>query len=94
VSFISLTLILPNAFELLTPDGVIVALIKPQFELQAADVGRGGIVRDPALHEKAQRKIDDFIVAAGHEVKGIVPSPITGTEGNQEFFVCAQRRSA
>lgn len=94
VSFISLTLILPNAFELITPTGVILALIKPQFELQANDVGRGGIVADPALHEKAQRKITDFIEAAGHRVVGIAPSPITGTDGNQEFFICAQKRSA
>ncbi len=94
VSFISLTLILPNAFELITPTGVILALIKPQFELKAEDVGRGGIVADPALHEKAQRKIADFIEAAGHRVVGIVPSPITGTDGNQEFFICARKRLA
>ena len=94
VSFISLTLILPNAFELLTPTGVILALIKPQFELQREDVGRGGIVSDAALHEKAQRKVADFVVAQGHSVVGIVPSPITGTDGNQEFFICARKRSA
>ena len=64
VSFISLTLILPRAFELITPDGVILALIKPQFELQRKDVGRGGIVRDPALHEKAQQKIVKFVEEA------------------------------
>jgi len=92
VSFISLTLILPNAFELITPTGVILALIKPQFELRAEDVGRGGIVADPALHEKAQRKISDFVTAQGHEIGGIVPAPITGTDGNQEFFICARKR--
>lgn len=92
VSFISLTLILPNAFELLTPTGVILALIKPQFELQREDVGRGGIVSDPALHEKAQHKVADFVAAQGHSVVGIVPSPITGTDGNQEFFICARKR--
>ena len=54
VSFISLTLILPNAIALLKPDGVILALIKPQFELQRSDVGKGGIVRDARLHQKAQ----------------------------------------
>ena len=94
VSFISLTLILPNAFELLTPTGVILALIKPQFELQREDVGRGGIVSDPALHEKAQRKVADFVEAQGHSVAGLVASPITGTDGNQEFFICARKRSA
>ena len=94
VSFISLTLILPNAFELVTPNGMILALIKPQFELEASDVGRGGIVREPALHIKAQEKIRQFIVTAGHEMVGITPSEITGTDGNQEFFACVRKRSA
>ena len=94
VSFISLTLILPKAFELVSPNGVILALIKPQFELQASDVGRGGIVRDPALHEKAQAKIRDFVAAAGHDLVGIVPAAITGTDGNQEFFACVRTKSA
>jgi 23S rRNA (cytidine1920-2'-O)/16S rRNA (cytidine1409-2'-O)-methyltransferase len=94
VSFISLTLILPNAFESVTPNGMILALIKPQFELEASDVGRGGIVRDPALHAKAQAKIRQFVIDAGHEMVGIVPSEITGTDGNQEFFICARKQSA
>ena len=94
VSFISLTLILPSAFDLLTPDGVILALIKPQFELERADVGRGGVVRDRALHEKAQRKIGDFVIHHGQELVGIVPSSIQGTDGNQEFFACIRKRSA
>jgi 23S rRNA (cytidine1920-2'-O)/16S rRNA (cytidine1409-2'-O)-methyltransferase len=94
VSFISLTLILPRAFELVSPNGVILALIKPQFELQASDVGRGGLVRDAALHEKAQAKIRDFVAAAGRDLAGIVPSSITGTDGNQEFFACVRTRSA
>jgi len=91
VSFISLTLILPNAFDLLTPDGVMIALIKPQFELAPKDVGRGGIVREPDLHEKAQRKIIDFVTAANHRVVGLVPSTITGADGNQEFFICLRK---
>jgi len=94
VSFISLTLILPRAFELVTENGVILALIKPQFELQREDVGRGGVVREPALHEKAQQKIVKFVEQANYHVVGIVPSPITGTDGNQEFFVCIRKRSA
>ena len=92
VSFISLSLILPRAFELITPDGVILALIKPQFELQRKDVGRGGIVRDPALHEKAQQKIVKFAEASNYCVAGLVPSIITGADGNQEFFICLRRR--
>jgi len=93
VSFISLTLILPRAFELVTAEGVIVALIKPQFELQRKDVGRGGIVREPALHEKAEQKIVNFVQEAGYRVAGLVPSAITGTDGNQEFFICIRKRS-
>jgi 23S rRNA (cytidine1920-2'-O)/16S rRNA (cytidine1409-2'-O)-methyltransferase len=93
VSFISLTLLLPNAFQLITPNGMILALIKPQFELQRKDVGRGGIVRDPALHEKAQRKIAKFVEASGNRVVGLVPSPIAGADGNQEFFICLRKQS-
>jgi 23S rRNA (cytidine1920-2'-O)/16S rRNA (cytidine1409-2'-O)-methyltransferase len=93
VSFISLTLILPRAFELITPDGVILALIKPQFELERKDVGRGGIVRDPLLHQKAQQKIVKFVQEAKYVVVGVVPSAITGTDGNQEFFICIRKRS-
>jgi 23S rRNA (cytidine1920-2'-O)/16S rRNA (cytidine1409-2'-O)-methyltransferase len=73
---------------------MLLALIKPQFELEARDVNRGGIVKDPALHEKAQQKIDAFVRALGQEVCGIAPSPITGTDGNQEFFICARKQSA
>jgi 23S rRNA (cytidine1920-2'-O)/16S rRNA (cytidine1409-2'-O)-methyltransferase len=93
VSFISLTLILPNAFQLITPNGIVLALIKPQFELSRGDVGRGGIVREPALHKKAQDKVAGFIEKLGYRVVGITPSPITGTDGNQEFFVCAGKPS-
>ena len=92
VSFISLTLILPNAFQLVNASGIVLALIKPQFELERAEVGRGGIVRDRSLHEKAKRKIASFIEAGGNEVVGLSPSAITGTDGNQEFFVCARKQ--
>ena len=94
VSFISLTLILPNAFGLIGPAGVILALIKPQFELQRSDVGKGGIVRDPDLHRKAQDKIVAFVMDLGHVVTGIVPSVVKGADGNQEFFACMRKRLA
>jgi 23S rRNA (cytidine1920-2'-O)/16S rRNA (cytidine1409-2'-O)-methyltransferase len=94
VSFISLTLILPNAFELVTANGMILALIKPQFELRREDIGRGGVVRDPQLHQKAKDKIARVVTAGGQEVVGLVPSTITGTDGNQEFFICIRKRSA
>ena len=92
VSFISLTLVLPNAFDLITSTGVILALIKPQFELQRSDVGKGGIVRDHDLHRKAQDKIVGFVTDLGHMVTGTVPSAIKGTDGNQEFFACMRKR--
>ena len=92
VSFISLTLILPSAFQLLSANGVILALIKPQFELQRADVGSRGIVRDPDLHQKAQEKIVAFVTNLGHVVTGTVPSAVKGMDGNQEFFACLRKR--
>jgi 23S rRNA (cytidine1920-2'-O)/16S rRNA (cytidine1409-2'-O)-methyltransferase len=89
VSFISLTLILPPAFELLSADGVIVCLIKPQFELSKEAVGRGGIVRSPELHEQAVRKIEAFTrEKLGKTWCGVIESPILGTEGNKEFLAC------
>jgi 23S rRNA (cytidine1920-2'-O)/16S rRNA (cytidine1409-2'-O)-methyltransferase len=94
VSFISLTLILPNAFDLITSTGVILALIKPQFELQRFEVGKGGIVRDQDLHLKAQDKIVAFVTELGHVVTGIAPSAVKGTDGNQEFFACMRKRLA
>jgi 23S rRNA (cytidine1920-2'-O)/16S rRNA (cytidine1409-2'-O)-methyltransferase len=94
VSFISLTLILPNAFDLITSTGVILALIKPQFELQRSEVGKGGIIRDQHLHQKAQDKIVAFVTHLGHSVTGIVPSAVKGADGNQEFFACMRKRLA
>src|SRR5262245_19845582 len=93
VSFISLTLILPNAVALLKAYGVTLALIKPQFELQRSEVGKGGIVRDPPLHQKAQDKIVAFVKDLGHVVAGIAPAAIKGADGNQEFFACVRKRS-
>src|SRR5207247_5923542 len=94
VSFISLTLILPNAFDLITSTGVILALIKPQFELQRSEVGKGGIVRDQDLHQKAQDKIVTFVTQLGDLIIGIVLSAVKGADGNQEFFACMRKRLA
>jgi 23S rRNA (cytidine1920-2'-O)/16S rRNA (cytidine1409-2'-O)-methyltransferase len=93
VSFISLTLILPNALALLRPDGLILALIKPQFELQRSEIGKGGIVRDPSLHQRAQDKIVAFVCDLGHVVAGVAPAAIKGADGNQEFFACIRKQS-
>jgi len=87
VSFISLTLILPPAFGVLADGGEVVCLIKPQFELGRADVGKGGIVRDPALHQRAIDKIRCFVMdACGCDWRGVIESPITGSDGNHEFL--------
>jgi 23S rRNA (cytidine1920-2'-O)/16S rRNA (cytidine1409-2'-O)-methyltransferase len=95
VSFISLTLILPPAFELLAPEGVIIPLIKPQFELRKEDVARGGVVRDPALHEQAVEKIRAFVTGTlRQEWAGLIESPILGGEGNKEFLACLRAVSA
>lgn len=88
VSFISLEHMLRAAQKLLKPDvGKIVALIKPQFEAGKGQVGRGGIVRDPSVHEAVKAKIARFSEALGMHVKGIIESSIVGTEGNVEFLI-------
>ena len=87
VSFISLTKILPAAFSCLEEGGDAIVLVKPQFELQPEDIGPGGIVRDPALHERAVEKIHRFVTEElNRSWMGIAPSPITGMEGNKEFL--------
>jgi 23S rRNA (cytidine1920-2'-O)/16S rRNA (cytidine1409-2'-O)-methyltransferase len=86
VSFISLTLILPAAFALLTEAADMVVLIKPQFEVSPAKVGRGGIVRDPAFRAEAIEKIWRFVEAKGKSWLGLIESPLPGREGNIEFL--------
>ena len=86
LSFISLTKVLPAVFGVLAEGGGVLCLIKPQFELERGDIGPGGIVRNPALHERAVAKIRDFVLAAGREWRGLIPSPITGMDGNKEFL--------
>lgn len=87
LSFISLTKILPAVFSILEKQGSVVCLIKPQFELDREDIGKGGIVRDPALHERAVEKIRKFVTEEhGREWRGVMPATITGTDGNQEFL--------
>ncbi|RYD27874.1 MAG: TlyA family RNA methyltransferase [Verrucomicrobiaceae bacterium] len=97
LSFISLTLVMPAVMAVLHPDhGRIVCLIKPQFELQRGDIGPGGIVRDPALHEKAVGRIRAFVAAhcPGFHWRGCIPSPIKGTDGNTEFLAWITREPA
>jgi len=86
VSFISVTLILPMLPPLLLPDGEIVILVKPQFEVGRDQVGRGGIVRDPALHEAVCRKAEDAARMLGFQTS-LMESPLPGAEGNKEFLL-------
>ena len=86
VSFISVTLILPAAAPLLQPGGQMVILIKPQFEAGRGQVGKGGIVRDPAVHQAACERVERAVRELGFET-GMMESPIRGAEGNKEFLL-------
>jgi 23S rRNA (cytidine1920-2'-O)/16S rRNA (cytidine1409-2'-O)-methyltransferase len=89
VSFISVTLILPALGPLLRPDGQMVILIKPQFEVGKGLVGKGGIVRRPELHAQACDRVRQFVTQMGFETS-MIESPIQGTEGNREFLLYAR----
>ncbi|MES2184435.1 MAG: TlyA family RNA methyltransferase [Pseudomonadota bacterium] len=91
LSFISLTLVLPALAPLLAAGGDLLVLVKPQFELQPGDIGKGGIVRDPALFERVERRLRDACADAGLAVRGWFDSPIAGGDGNREFFIHAGR---
>jgi len=91
-SFIGLETVLPAALALAKPNARLVALIKPQFEVGPERVGKGGVVRDPALHKEVCQRIAAWLTGRGWEVTGIVESPIRGPEGNVEFLVHARRR--
>jgi 23S rRNA (cytidine1920-2'-O)/16S rRNA (cytidine1409-2'-O)-methyltransferase len=91
LSFISLTLVLPALVPFLAPGGDLLMLVKPQFELQPGQVGKGGIVRDPALYAVVEQRIRDCCAALGLVVQAWFDSPITGGDGNREFFVLARK---
>jgi 23S rRNA (cytidine1920-2'-O)/16S rRNA (cytidine1409-2'-O)-methyltransferase len=93
-SFISLAKVLERPLELAAPDCRLVALIKPQFEVGREEVGKGGVVRDPALHERVCEEVRGWLEGTGWTVDGIVESPITGPEGNVEFLIAARRGTA
>ena len=89
VSFISLTLVLPALVPMLRPGGRMLMLVKPQFELQPGQVGKGGIVRDAALYAQVEHRIRVACNALGLQVQAWQDSPIEGGDGNREFFVQA-----
>ncbi|MFZ0582206.1 MAG: TlyA family RNA methyltransferase [Candidatus Acidiferrales bacterium] len=92
VSFISVAKVLPAIVPVAAPGTDFVILIKPQFELEKGEIGKGGIVRDAALHQKAIDRVQSAAAACSLELLGISPSRVPGTEGNQEFFLHARAR--
>ncbi len=91
VSFISLRLILPPLFQSMAEEGEVVALIKPQFEAGRAEIGKNGVVRDTAVHERVIREMLVFAEETGFTVRGLSFSPITGPKGNIEFLLYIQK---
>ena len=87
VSFISVTRALPSLTEHLKDDGRIIALVKPQFEARRNEVGKGGVIRDPRVHARVLARVIAWTVSNGYRLRGLTPSPITGSKGNREFFV-------
>ncbi|MCW5655119.1 TlyA family RNA methyltransferase [Hydrogenophaga sp.] len=90
LSFISQTLVWPAIEPLLVPGGHLLMLVKPQFELQPGHIGKGGLVKDPASLERVRERIAQACVAQGLALRDYFESPITGGDGNREFFVFAQ----
>lgn len=91
VSFISLEKALPVPLSLAKPGAVLVALIKPQFEVGRGFVGRGGLIKDPELHAAVRLQIASFLTAEGWQVTGEADSPVLGGDGNREFLIAAQK---
>ena len=87
VSFISLKIVVPCVRQFIDPQGRIVALVKPQFEVGKGNVGKGGVVRDPQLHRRVLEQLDRFFQTAGFTSIDTITSPITGPKGNREVFL-------
>jgi 23S rRNA (cytidine1920-2'-O)/16S rRNA (cytidine1409-2'-O)-methyltransferase len=92
-SFIGLEQVLPAALALAAPGAWLVALIKPQFEVGRGRVGKGGVVRDPDLHEEVCARIQGWLESRGWPVLGVTESPVLGPKGNREFLIAARRQS-
>jgi 23S rRNA (cytidine1920-2'-O)/16S rRNA (cytidine1409-2'-O)-methyltransferase len=93
-SFISLAKVLDRALDLATPGARLIALVKPQFEAGREEVGKGGVVRDPAVHRRVCDAAAEWVRSRGWDVRGIETSPITGPEGNVEFLLGAVKTAS
>ena len=91
VSFISLKIVVPAVLKFLKPDGRILALIKPQFEVGKGNVGKGGVVRDSRLHAKVIAELSEFFSGLNLVSDHVIPSPVLGPKGNREFFISLRR---
>jgi 23S rRNA (cytidine1920-2'-O)/16S rRNA (cytidine1409-2'-O)-methyltransferase len=91
LSFISLTKVLPVLLPLVKPTGSAIVLIKPQFEVERADIGKGGIVRRPEVWEAALTRVGSALEVEGWELRGLTVSPIQGAAGNVEFLALVER---
>ena len=91
VSFISLTLVIPSVVRHLREGCYIAALVKPQFEARREEVGRGGVVKDPAVHARVLGRCIAWAVDQGLRVRNLCASPILGDAGNREFFLLLQK---
>lgn len=91
VSFISLKIVVPAVLKFLKPDGRILALIKPQFEVGKGNVGKGGVVRDSRLHAKVIAELSEFFSGLNLVSDHVIPSPVLGPKGNREFFISLGR---
>lgn len=90
-SFISLIKVLERPLEFAKETAILVALVKPQFEAERHDVGKGGVVRDEAVRQAACEKVRDWLIGSGWDILGITESPITGPKGNVEFLIGARK---
>jgi 23S rRNA (cytidine1920-2'-O)/16S rRNA (cytidine1409-2'-O)-methyltransferase len=90
-SFIGLAKVLDTALDFARKGGRLLALVKPQFEAERVEIGKGGVVRDPAVHQRVCAAASDWVASRGWTVEGLVQSPITGPEGNVEFLLAARR---
>ncbi len=91
-SFISVEKFLPNLLRFIKREGYLLILIKPQFEVGRGEVGKGGVVRDPTLHQKVIERISSYCQEKGLEVLGVIESPLLGPKGNKEFFIYLKKK--